>query len=177
MFPFRGMSEWVCVYGHSSQEQRRESPIKTNSNGSAQHMDSLWGKSSIPLTAALDKPFEWRLGKAFLFGELGAPSLLGEKSGMSLGEQELPRWIFTSFTPPGKHILISFRCSVLSFNSSTCQLNLRTVPGLLRCGVMKGKGDHKGLARSSFLLSNSVEMPLLQCPVDTPEVWQVCHGS
>lgn len=167
----------LCVRTFFTGTKTCESPIKTNSNGSAQHMDSLWGKSSVPLTAALDKPFEWRLGKAFLFGELGAPSSLGEKSGMSLGEQELPRWIFTSFTPPRKHILISFRCSVLSFNSSTCQLNLRTVPGLLRCGVMKGKGDHKGLARSSFLLSNSVEMPLLQCPVDTPEIWQVCHRS
>lgn len=88
---------------------------------------SMWSHSEgngVSLTAALGKPFEWRFGKAFLFGELGATSSLEEKSGMSAGEQELLRWIFTSFTPPGKHILISFQCSVSLFNSSTYQLNL-----------------------------------------------------
>lgn len=119
----------------------------------------------MSLTAALGKPFGWRLGKAFLPGELGGASLLEEKSGVSPGEQELLRWIFTFFTPPGKHILTSFQCSVLSFNSSTYQLKFEQCL-IVKCDERQGRPQGPG----TFLLCSSLEMLLLQCLVDTPEV-------
>lgn len=75
----------------------------------------------MSLTAALGKPFGWRLGKAFLPGELGGASSLEEKSGVSPGEQEL---LFHFLHTTRKTHFNLIPVLVLSFNSSTYQLKL-----------------------------------------------------
>lgn len=100
----------MCIRRFSTVTKACESPSKANSNGSAQHMASLWGKSSIPLTTALDEPFEQGFGKAyFIWGTWSTFLTVGEIWWVVGRAGDFP-----SFTPPGKHILISSQCSILT---------------------------------------------------------------
>lgn len=109
------IEEWVvlCVRRLFTVIKACESPTVTKSKGSAQHMVSIWGKSRISLMTSLDEPFE-RGGWQSLFHLGNLQHLPNWRRNVVIGRVGRPRWHFCSFTPRGKHILISSQCSVFT---------------------------------------------------------------